>query len=183
MNNLSRIEPSGKRGLVHLYCGDGKGKTSAAVGLCARAVTHGRQILFCQFMKDGKSGEVKSLEAIGAETLFTNESGKFLSQMSGDDIALFSIIQQEKLQIVNAKTQTGKYDVVVLDEIVDLLDDIIPMEDILAFLENRPDHVEIVITGHEAPEALCAVADYHTEFSCRRHPFQSGIKARPGIEY
>ena len=169
-----------EQGLLHLYWGDGKGKTTAAMGLALRALGSGKRVVIVQFLKGGQSGEIPLLAQLGAK-IFRGKGGqKFVFQMNEAEKAAARAVQNENLTAALAEPA----DLLILDEAgsaweLDMVD-----KDLLrrAVLE-RPAAQECVLTAHKAPQWMLDAADYSTEMKCRRHPYQKGIKARKGIEY
>ena len=169
-----------RTGLLHLYYGDGKGKTTAAMGLALRVMGSGKRVVILQFLKGGKSGEVPLLEQLGAKVYRGKAGQKFVFQMNEAEKAATRELQNRNLQ--NAMARPA--DLLVLDDAgsaweLDMVD-----KDLLrrAVLE-RPAAQECVLTAHKAPQWMLDAADYSTEMKCCRHPYQKGIKARKGIEY
>lgn len=169
-----------ENGLLHLYYGDGKGKTTAAMGLALRAIGSGKRVVIVQFLKGGTSGEIPMLEQLGAQVYRGKAGQKFVFQMNEAEKAATRELQNQNLR--NAMARPA--DLLVLDEAgsaweLDMVD-----KDLLrrAVLE-RPAAQECVLTAHKAPQWMLDAADYSTEMKCRRHPYQKGIKARKGIEY
>lgn len=172
-----------ERGLVHLYTGDGKGKTTAAAGLTFRAVGNGLRCVFAQFLKGQPSGEIDMLKKAGV-TVLQAGSEKFFSQMTEEEKK--ECVQAHLLCYNRVKKMilSGKYDLVVLDEVTFAAAlSLIPAEDLCRTIDMRPPQVEIVLTGRDAPEALVQRADYLSEIRAVRHPYNSGVFARKGIEY
>ncbi len=175
-----------EKGLIHLYYGDGKGKTTAAVGLCVRAAGNKKRVLFIQFMKDDTSGEVEVLKKIpGVKTAHAKTPKGFYSRMSGEEKEVFAA-EQEKL-LETAIEEIGRMKdggVVVLDEITYAyrwrLVDRSRLEEVLL---HKPENIELVMTGRDPEQALKDAADYVTEMRCEKHPFEKGIAARKGIEF
>jgi cob(I)alamin adenosyltransferase len=174
-----------EKGLVHIYCGDGKGKTTAAVGLCTRAAGSGRKVLFVQFLKDGRSGELKTLARIpGVEILAGVPVNGFLRDK--DAVARRSTAAEHQARFEDAVrlVSHGTYDILVLDEAMAAVNlSLVPLEAITAFLDTRPAGLEVVLTGREPPQELLDRADYISRIECVRHPYQKGIAARRGIEW
>ena len=161
------------RGLVHLYVGDGKGKSTAAAGLALRALGGGKKVYFCQFLKGGTSGELAPLARLGAVVDIQARVERFTFQMTDEELAACA-----------QALAGGAYDLVVLDEGVDAANKgMIPWEDLLQAVENRAPRVEVVLTGRKPDPRLEALADYYTQMVCQKHPYQEGIPARKGIEY
>ncbi len=170
-------------GLVHLYCGDGKGKSTAAAGLALRAAGAGKRVLFLQFFKDGSSSEIGLLRQLpGVEVLvcprhfgrFRNMSEEQRAEAKEAYTALFE----------EACRKAPEADLLVLDEAVSACGHgVVPEEKLLGFLRDKPAELEVVLTGREPSEGLYAAADYITRMEKLRHPFDVGIPARKGIEF
>jgi cob(I)alamin adenosyltransferase len=168
-------------GCVQVYTGDGKGKTTAAVGLAVRAAAAGLRVFFGQFIKAGDSSEIQFLKQLCPNvTLEAFGRGRFIrGQPAPEDIAL----AREGLQKLRAALQSGRYDLVVADEANGAVAaGLFPVAELLALLDLRPPNVELVTTGRNAPPALVERADLVTEMKCVKHCFQAGIPARRGIE-
>ena len=170
-------------GLVQVYTGDGKGKTTAAVGLAVRAVGAGLRVAFVQFVKGGaRSSELAVLEEIGVrvERPAVRSTGLLGSGITEADRTAAG----QAWEIATEAIASCEYDVVILDEInVAMAHGLVPEADVIAALDQRPPALEVVLTGRGAPEALVARADLVTEMVSRRHPYDEGAGARPGIEY
>ncbi len=174
-------------GLTHLYHGPGKGKTTAAVGLCTRALGHGQTVTVLQFMKGADEmadqyGEVQLLDSLEDAAVEQFPAGH---AQSADDL---SDAERERLERgLDVATETladGQHDVVVLDELLTLhsigfLDE----QRVDTVLQSKADAVELVVTGREAPAAVIDAADYVSYIGAVKHPFRRGVGARPGIEY
>ncbi len=172
------------KGLVHLYVGDGKGKTTAAMGLAVRAVGSGKRVWICQFLKGRDTGEVASLEKLGIPILRVKSCDKFTFQMTPQEFAMAQCLHMELLKQAYGLAKSGNLDLIILDELVDAVNaQIVPLEDVVALITQRDPRVELVLSGRNPPEALCQLADYHTLFQCVRHPYQQGVPAREGVEF
>lgn len=170
-------------GLIHLYCGSGKGKTTAAVGLTVRCAGAGGRVVFAQFFKDGTSSELNVLRSLpGVQVLTCPTKYGFFKNMSEEKKAA---AKADYTALLRGALEAGaEAELLVLDEAVSACrHGVIPEERLLAFLEAKPEGLEVVITGREPSEALLEKADYVTEMVKRRHPFDRGIAARRGIEY
>ncbi|WP_437577784.1 cob(I)yrinic acid a,c-diamide adenosyltransferase [Sorangium sp. So ce887] len=173
---------AGRRGLVIVYTGHGKGKTTAALGMVFRALGRGMRVAVVQFIK----GKWKTGERLFAETLpgltflvmgrgFTWES---------DDLSRDKAAARAAFQEAAALIAGGEQDIVVLDEITYALHyGFIAEDELLAALRGRPAHVHVVITGRNAPDALVALADLVTEMRSVKHPFEQGAKAQIGVDF
>ena len=169
-----------RTGLLHLYYGDGKGKTTAAMGLALRALGSGKKVVVLQFLKGGQSGEIPLLEQLGAKIYRGKAGQKFVLQMNEAEKAATRDLQNRNL----AAATTEDADLLVLDEAgsaweLDMVDKALLQKAVLA----RPAAQECVLTAHAAPRWMLDAADYVTEMKCCRHPYQKGIAARKGIEY
>ena len=169
--------------MIHLYCGDGKGKTTAAVGLAVRAAGSGMRVLFVQFFKSGNSSEVEVLASIdGIETCHpTVHYGRF-KRMT--DIQKAEIRIHYGAIIADVIDKAEQYDLIVLDEAVSACGyGMIDGEILSEFLRQEGARREIVLTGRNPVPKLVELADYVTEMQKVKHPFDGGIAARKGIEY
>lgn len=184
---INHIHPEGgaaMAGLVHLYCGDGKGKTTAAVGLAVRAAGAGRRVLFTQFFKNGDSSEISVLRALeNVEVFLCPARHGFFRNMDGAERADarrdYSALLEDALGA--ARRGAG---LLVLDEAVSACNyGVIEEEKILDFLRGKPAELEVVLTGRDPSAALLERADYATEMKKLRHPYDRGVRARRGIEF
>jgi cob(I)alamin adenosyltransferase len=167
-------------GLVHLYWGEGKGKTTAAMGLALRSLGAGRKVVVVQFLKGGPSGEIPLLEQLGARVLRGKAGQKFTFQMSEAEKAETKALQTENLR----RALALEADLLVLDEACAAWQKDLVGRDLLEqAVLNRPQGREVALTGREPPDWLWEAADYITEMKCHRHPFEKGISAREGVEF
>jgi cob(I)alamin adenosyltransferase len=173
-----------RTGLVQVYTGDGKGKTTACVGLAVRAAGAGLRVAFVQFVKGGRrSSELALLEQLGVRVERPAEASTGLLAPGGITDA-DRHAASEAWSIAAGAIASGVYDVVVMDEAcVALAHGLLDERELLDALDARPAHVEVVLTGRGAPAALVERADLVTEMRARKHPFDQGIPARSGIEY
>lgn len=172
-----------EKGLVHLYCGSGKGKTTAAAGLAVRAAGQGMRVLFTQFLKDYTSGEVTMLDGFAGVDIFRGKPAeKFVFAMNEEEKAALAEDVRAQLEEVFAKAR--EYDLLILDEALDIISMGFVSEDRAAkLLQSRPRGLEVVLTGREYGEKLRAAADYISEIKPVKHPFDKGVSARKGIEF
>jgi len=178
-----------RRGLVHVYTGEGKGKTSAALGLALRAAGHGLHTYMGQFMKGQEYGELRAAQRLGIDEqgrpfLTMVQFGKptflHVEEASQEDVEM----ARAGLAAARAAMCSGQYEIVVLDEVnVALYFELLTVEEVLAFLEQKPPEVELVLTGRRVPEAIADRADYVTRMEEVKHPYAKGIEARKGIEF
>ena len=171
-------------GLIHIYCGDGKGKTTAALGLTVRCAGHGNKVLFVQFLKSWVTGELNSLKLFkNVEVLRAKETAKFTFQMTEEEKAQVTKDHLALFEIVKAKCVNEKIDLLILDEIVGACDrGVFDKEALVDFLQNKPQELEVVMTGRNPFPKLVELADYVSEVCKRKHPKDKGIMARKGIE-
>lgn len=171
-------------GLVHLYCGDGKGKTTAAVGLAVRHSGRGGKVVFAQFLKDGTSGECRVLAKLGVTVLAANPVGKFSFRMTEEEKAETAAALGRTFDAATGFAVRERATLLVLDEICAAVNcGFLPEKTLTEFLESRPDSLEVVLTGRDPSENLQVHADYITEMKKWRHPFDEGVAAREGIEF
>lgn len=180
------MEDRMERGYVHVYTGDGKGKTTAALGLCLRALGAGFSVYIGQFIKGMRYSEIKTLETLGAalgpDRLVIRQYGRgcFIRRdPEPADVAAAA----EGVAEARAALESGRYGLVILDELnVAVKTGVVPEADALALVDARPEAVELVVTGRYATEAMLAKADLITEMRPLRHYYEKGIEARTGIE-
>ena len=178
---------------THIYYGDGKGKTTAAVGAAVRAAGRGLPVCFAQFMKGGESGEIVSLSRLPGVTILRPKKPypfyKNMTDAEKDDLAKehAEIFREICTFTERCGEQTEQQEtssppaLIVCDEILHALRyQLIDAGEVLRWLKTRP--AEIILTGREPSEEFLAAADYITEMKAVRHPYQSGIKARIGVE-
>ncbi|MBQ2278720.1 MAG: cob(I)yrinic acid a,c-diamide adenosyltransferase [Clostridia bacterium] len=168
--------------MIHLYCGDGKGKTTAACGLAVRAAGSGMRVLFVQFFKSGKSSEVTALEKLG---IITAHPGVHYGRYKSLDEERKAEVRDSYGELLNdVIAHAAEYDLIVLDEAVSTYGyAMINREQLMEFLRQEGSRREIVLTGRNPLPELTDAADYVTEMKKVKHPFDGGIAARPGIEY
>lgn len=177
-----------RRGLIQIYTGDGKGKTTAALGLALRAAGRGLRVQIYQFLKGGSppSGELLALDRCGLPIRwrrFDDQIPPMFRKGEGGEEELRSSLRRA-MDEVREGMMGGQFDLVVLDEInVALSQGWLSMETVLELLEGCPEGVEVVLTGRGAPEILLERAHLVTEMRCIKHPFDQGVPARRGIEY
>ena len=171
-------------GLVHIYCGGGKGKTSAAVGLTVRAAGADRRVLFVQFLKNGDSSELFILRALEKVEVFVCDARHgFLWKMGENERAQAKQDYSALLEAALEKARRG-VDLLVLDEAVSACNlGVIEEKKLLDFLREKPSELEVVLTGRYPSAALLQRADYVTEMKKLRHPYDRGVGARRGIEF
>ena len=171
--------------LMHLYCGNGKGKTTAAVGLCIRAAGTGKRVLFSQFMKGQETGEVGILESVPNITVVRSKKEfPFYQNMTEEEKICLTNIHNEIIENIIESIDKKLLDIVVLDELTYPYNwKLINRDLVNNFISNYKGKVEIIITGRNPDKFMVDLADYITEMKCVRHPFDKGVVAREGIEY
>ena len=174
-----------EKGLIHIYCGDGKGKTSAATGLAVRAAGCGKQVLFARFLKNEESGELEILDRIPEiHVIHLERSYGFYRTLTEEEQAEVRQMYEALWQDIVQKAETDVYDVLVMDEFMAAYNyGLIGHDAAFAFLREKPVGLEVVLTGRDPDEDLVELADYVSEIRKVKHPFDRGIRARRGIEY
>ena len=173
------------QGLIHIYCGDGKGKTSAATGLAVRAAGCGENILFARFLKNEESGELKILDEVSKiNVIHLERSYGFYNTLSEREKEEVRLMYEKLWHLILDMISNSTYDVLVMDEFMAAYNyGLIPHEEALTFLKEKPVGLEIVLTGRNPDKRLVELADYVSEIRKVKHPFDRGIMARRGIEY
>lgn len=172
------------KGLIHIYTGDGKGKTTASVGLCIRQAGSGGKVIFVQFLKDNESSELKVLESVeGIRWIPAKKVFGFYFNMNEEEKLEAKEVYSRHLKTAIEEAKIGPCRLLVLDEIIAAYNlGVVDQNYLLDFLKNKPDHLEVVLTGRDPAEELLKVADYISEIRKVKHPFDQGITARVGIE-
>lgn len=171
--------------MVHIYHGDGKGKTTAAFGLALRALGNGWHVGILQFLKGTPTGEVTALEQMKNVSVRRNtQDFGFFSNMSQREREEMTAMQNKNLQAMLDEIKQGKYDMVILDELCAAYNQESVERDLVKeLLELAKGRIELVITGRNPHDDLMAYADYVTQMQQERHPFEKGVMARQGVEY
>lgn len=169
--------------MIHIYFGDGKGKTTAAVGLATRAAGRDFKVLFLQFLKSENSGERKILKSINNITVpQLPQSCKFTFQMTDKEKA--DAVKQSKNLFQLALSSADKFDMIIMDEVFSATDcGFIDKEELKELMKTFPSDKELVLTGHTVSEDFLVLGDYVSEIKKVRHPFDKGTSARHGIEF
>jgi cob(I)alamin adenosyltransferase len=172
------------KGLVHIYEGDGKGKTTAAIGLSIRCAGSGGKVLFSQFLKADQSSEMNILKKLdNIEYMVSEVDFGFFFQMSPETKIKAREVYDGLLKAVIDNVIAQDYRMLVLDEILDAYNvELIDHNILLDFLANKPDQLEVILTGRNPRPELIDYAHYITELKKIKHPYDSGIQARIGIE-
>jgi cob(I)alamin adenosyltransferase len=174
-----------KKGLIQIYTGTGKGKSTAAIGQAVRAAGHGFKVGFLSFFKDPEAfgyGEYKSLEKLGIKTfLFARKHPHFYKELNPDDVCREC---SKGLEFIKELFRDPSWDMLVLDELnIALRDGFLKEEEVVSLLDAKPDKLELVLTGRGVTEKIIEKADLVSEVREVKHPYSRGIKSRKGIEY
>jgi len=175
-----------RKGLVQVYTGNGKGKTTAALGAALRAVGQGWRVVFIQFVKGAhRGGEHRAAKGIpglkivqlSKKSAIINEGGRIHFVLDRDEA-------QKSFEYARQAINSAQYDMVVLDEIYNAVaNNLVDIEQLLDLIATKPPQVELILTGRAAPPEVIEVADLVTEMKLVKHHFQKGVKARRGIEF
>lgn len=170
-------------GIIRIYTGEGKGKTTSALGLALLGVGQGLKVFIVQFLKGRETGESRAAERLAPDlTLryFGRPGFVNLPSPTAEDLALV----REGWDLACTVIEAGEHDIVILDEINRVLaHGFLPLNEVLEVLSKRPPRVGVVITGRQTPPELVAIADQVIEMHLIKHYYQAGVKARRGIEW
>lgn len=174
-----------EHGMVHIYCGDGKGKTTAALGLALRAAGRKKKVLMARFLKHDDSGEVLALKEVPGIILKPcRKCFGFVSQMTEKEKEEAKEYYGELFRDTWREAAEEGYDLVILDEIMAACRyGFVPKEALMGAIKGRPGGLEVVLTGRDPSEELVRLADYVSEICKKKHPYDRGVKAREGVEY
>ena len=172
-------------GMIHIYTGEGKGKTTAAIGLAIRAAGSGKKVVLLQFLKGSYTSELEILNQIEQiKVMRLSKAYPFLRDMTAEDKAAMTAEQNELLQKALKMVEDGECDVLILDEIMAAYQHhTVDKQLVHYFVEQKPYGLELVMPGRNAREYFIEKADYVTEMLKKKHPFDAGYGARKGIEY
>ncbi|MGI6453602.1 MAG: cob(I)yrinic acid a,c-diamide adenosyltransferase [Syntrophomonadaceae bacterium] len=171
------------KGLIFVHTGNGKGKTTAALGLVLRAVGHGRRVFVAQFMKSEQYGEIKAIkDYLPNVTIAQFGRNTFISK---DNLSPVDVEMAVKgLEKARKAVMSDKYDLVILDEInVAIYSNLIPLKDVLELIKSKPERLDLGLTGRYAPQEIIDIADLVTEMKEIKHPYAKGIPAKKGFEF
>jgi cob(I)alamin adenosyltransferase len=179
-------ESSSNDGIVIVYTGNGKGKTTASLGVALRAIGHGLRVCIIQFIKGEWSyGELNSIKKLEPD-LELIVAGKGFIGIIDDDHAFEEHVRAARtaLDIVEQKISLDTFDIIILDEINYALHlGVLQLADVMKILQNRPKHLSLILTGNHASEEIITLADLVTEMKEIKHPYKKGIKAKRGIDF
>lgn len=174
-----------EKGLVIIYTGEGKGKTTAALGLVLRAVGYKRKCLIVQFGKIWFTGEVEGIKKLAPFVKFI-QGGKGFVKILGDKSPLkeHKKAAREAFNILYNEVTGDKWDVVIADEIVGAVSSsLLPESLVVKLIKDKSESLDLVLTGHHAPKKLIEMADLVTEMNSVKHPYHKGILAKKGIDF
>lgn len=171
-------------GYIHIYCGNGKGKTTTGMGLCSRAAGFGYRVLIYQFMKNNETSERKVLEQVENITFVDGlEQEKFSFQMTPEEKADRKAYYERQFYKITETAEKEGYDILFCDELIyTIRAGLFDEEILLEYLRNKPENLEVILTGQNPSEELIELADYVSEICKIKHPFDKGLPARKGIE-
>jgi cob(I)alamin adenosyltransferase len=183
---ITKLEPEEKRGLVVVLTGNGKGKTTSAMGMLLRAVGHGLKVCVIQFMKgDLYSGEWDGVKLLGEQVDFTS-TGKGFCGIQGNPYshAEHRKNAQDAIELVHEKINSGVFDLLILDEINNALQlKLIDLEQVLTILQLRPEQLHLILTGRDAHQQVIDLADTVSEVHEIKHAYRKDIEPQPGVDY
>ena len=171
-----------EKGLIHVYTGHGKGKTTAAIGLGLRATGEGLKVCMVQFMKGRRYSEIDAIEHLPLFTVSQHGRDEFVNKQHPEQIDID--MAREGFKHAKQLIQDNAYDMIILDEINVAVDfKLISLSDVLTLLDEKPSALELVLTGRYADPAIIQKADLVTEMLEIKHPYQQGIQSRKGIDF
>ena len=171
--------------MIHIYSGEGKGKTTAAIGLAVRAAGAGLRVCFYQFLKNGSSSEISILRDLkGVTVRCCRNCNKFTKDMTDEEKAAVTAEQNSMLIEIKNIIKASSADMIIMDEFIGAYNKQL-MDCLFAevMLKEFPDNMELILTGRDPSPFICRVADYHSQINELKHPFKKGMSSRRGIEY
>lgn len=173
------------KGYIQIYTGNGKGKTTAAMGLSIRAAGNGMKVCIVQFLKAWKTGELNSLEKLDNIDVFRFQTiKKFTWQLNEEEFNALKLEVKKIYDFILEVFEEKKYDVVIVDEIMGALGaKLLTEQEVLDLMDRKPETIELVMTGRNPTEAIINKADLVTEMNPIKHYYEQGVKSREGIEF
>jgi cob(I)alamin adenosyltransferase len=174
------------KGLIQVYTGDGKGKTTAAIGQGIRACGRGNRVYMVQFLKSHYTGELASIKRLEPDfKVFRFERERdFIWNLNAEQMLELKEDIKKAFEFVQSVMKTQECDLIILDEIMAVMrNGLLKVKDVVELLKSKPPAMEVILTGRNVPEEIQELADYISEIVSRKHPFEKGIAAREGIEY
>jgi cob(I)alamin adenosyltransferase len=175
-----------EQGLVQVYTGEGKGKTTAAIGQGIRAYGNGLKVYMIQFLKGGKTGELATVGELGENfKIFRFEKPKdFTWNLNEEELKQLRLEIREGYNFILDVIKENKCDLLIIDEVMAVLSNkFLSVEEVLHIIDNKPKNMEIILTGRNVPNEIIEKSNLVTEMKCIKHYFNEGIPAREGIEY
>lgn len=175
-----------EKGLVQIYTGDGKGKTTAAIGQGIRAYGNGLKVVMLQFLKGGYTGELNTIEELGDNfNIYRFESKKdFFWNLNDEQKEVLKKEIREGYNFILERIEKNDADLLIIDEVMGVLrNKLLTEEEVLYIIENKPESMEIIMTGRNVPDKIKEKADLVTEMKMIKHYFEKGVPSRKGIEY
>lgn len=175
-----------EKGLIQIYTGNGKGKTTAAIGQGIRAYGNGLKVTMLQFLKGGHTGELKTIEELGDNfKIYRFESKKdFFWNLDDEQKEVLRKEIKEGYNFILERIKKNDTDLLIIDEVMGVLKNkLLTEEEVLYIMENKPENMEIIMTGRDVPEKIKGKADLITEMKMIKHYFEKGVPSRKGIEY
>lgn len=175
-----------EKGFVQIYTGDGKGKTTAAIGQGIRAYGNGLKVIMVQFLKSGETGELETIKELGENfEIFRFEKKRgFVWTLTDEEKEEVKKEVKVAYEFVLSLLADNKCDVLIIDEIMGVLKNkFLTIEDVIDIIDKKPKHVEIIMTGRNVPEEIIEKADLVTEMKVIKHYYQKGVPSRKGIEF
>jgi cob(I)alamin adenosyltransferase len=186
MQEITRLEPKEKKGLVIVITGHGKGKTTTALGIAVRACGHNMRVCIIQFMKgDLYTGEWDGIKKLGNQVELLS-TGKGFCGIQGNPYPYEEHRKnaQDAIQLTHQKMESGQYDILILDEINNALKlRLVDLEQVLKIIHGKPPLMHLVLTGRDAHPQIIEMADTVSEIKEVKHAYQKGIEPQPGIDY
>ena len=186
MQEITRLEPKEKKGLVIVITGHGKGKTTTALGIAVRACGHNMRVCIIQFMKgDLYTGEWDGIKKLGNQVELLS-TGKGFCGIQGNPYPYEEHREnaQDAIQLTHQKMESGQYDILILDEINNALKlRLVDLEQVLKIIHGKPPLMHLVLTGRDAHPQIIEMADTVSEIKEVKHAYQKGIEPQPGIDY
>ena len=175
-----------EQGLVQIYTGEGKGKTTAAIGQGMRAYGNGLKVYMLQFLKGGKTGELKTIDELGDNfKIFRFEKPKdFTWNLTDEEKEELRLEIREGYNFILDVIKENKCDVLIIDEVMAVLSNkFLSVEEVTYIIDNKPETMELILTGRNVPKEILEKSNLVTEMKCIKHYFSEGVPAREGIEY
>lgn len=175
-----------KKGLIQVYCGNGKGKTTAAIGQGIRAIGQGFKVIMIQFLKGQECGELNTIQRLEPDfkVFRFDKPEKFFNQMNEAEKEDLKRNIQNGINFARKVMDTRECDILILDEVLGVIEnDLIDVEEIDKLLVTKPNQIEVILTGRNLKNELTKRVDYISKIEEIKHPYSNGIKARKGIEF